>query len=205
MYDQNLSLESGATSRCYLSNHLQVNSVTHTRHLSLENVRQQSLVGAGSSEISSMETNDLQNQSLKTKQSSSKNNLFYLKNSKQTHEKSGQKRRASSLSQMHRTSSTSKIRAKVAARTEMKLALATISLSLGFVLSWIPFIATRVLQSSGALNVSNRAVNYSSVFALMSCAWNPYVILLTRKEILVGFKVILRNIQRWLQRSRDSL
>ena len=208
VYDRKLSLEGRTTPGSYEPYHLQVNSVTHTRHLSLENVRKRSFAGMGSSEISSVETNHLRNQSLETKQqrsirlSSSENNLFQLRNGKGTPEDLGQEGRASSVSQIHRTSS--KIRAKIAARTEMRLALATISLSLGFFLSWIPFIATRVLQSSGALNVSNRAVNYSSVFALMSCAWNPYVILLTRKEILVGFKTILKSIQKRLQRSRDS-
>ena len=208
VYDRKLSLGCRTTPRCYESNHLQVNNVTHTRHLSLENVRKRSFIAMGSAEISSVETHDLHNQSLETRQqrsirsSPSGNNLFHIRNGKRTPEKLGQERRASSVSQIHRTSS--KIRAKIAARTEMRLALATISLSLGFFLSWIPFIATRVLQSSGALNVSNRAVNYSSVFALMSCAWNPYVILLTRKEILAGFKTILKNIRKKLERSRDS-
>eukprot|EP00112_Aurelia_sp_Birch-Aquarium-sp1_P012148 Seg2553.3 transcript_id=Seg2553.3/GoldUCD/mRNA.D3Y31 product="G protein-coupled receptor 161" protein_id=Seg2553.3/GoldUCD/D3Y31 len=205
VYDRKLSLESRTAPRCCEPNHLQVNGVTHTRHFSLENIRKRSFEGTGSPETSSFVANNFQNQSLQTKQhriSSSENNLFDIRNCKQTPEKLGQERRASSTSQIHRTSS--KIRGKAAARREMRLALATISLSLGFFLSWIPFISTRVLQSSGALEVSNRAVNYSSVLALMSSAWNPYVILLTRKEILIGFKTILKNIRKRLHCSRDS-
>ena len=85
---------------------------------------------------------------------------------------------------------------KISPKKEMKLVLATISISVAFFISWIPFVIPRFLQSVGVNNVSGRALNYGTIFAMMSSAWNPYIIVLTRKEILEGFKTVMKRLQK---------
>ncbi len=88
----------------------------------------------------------------------------------------------------------SKPRTKNLAKAEMKLALATISLAITFLITWFPFVALRVLKSSTSLAISDKAVNYSSAVAFTNAAWNPYVILLTRKEIYRGAVSVAKKI-----------
>ncbi len=91
-----------------------------------------------------------------------------------------------------------KLSRKTTSKSETKLALATISLAISFFLSWIPFVAVRILKSSLSLAITERAVNYSSAFAFMNAAWNPYVILLTRKQIYNGAKLVAGKVSRIL-------
>eukprot|EP00794_Sanderia_malayensis_P007920 gene7920-8775_t len=84
------------------------------------------------------------------------------------------------------------------AKTEMKLALATVSLAACFFLSWIPFVAIRLLKATTSLAITETMVEYTSALAFMNAAWNPYVILLTRKEIFRGSVQIAKRLLRRL-------
>ena len=87
-----------------------------------------------------------------------------------------------------------KSKARAPARREMKLAMATISLSIAFLLSWTPFVVARILKLSGMSDVSERIVDYSTAIGMLSSAWNPCVLLMTRKEIFSGFKTLLQKL-----------
>ena len=93
---------------------------------------------------------------------------------------------------------------RITAKKEMKLVLATISLSVAFFISWMPFVLSRLLQSAGISNVSARVTNYGTVIAMLSSAWNPCVILVTRKEIFIGFKKIMNRLHEKLFRRKVS-
>ena len=97
-------------------------------------------------------------------------------------------------SNMNKTMNGRKV--KISPRKEMKLVLATILISVAFFISWMPFIIPRFVLSIGVSNVTDRALNYGTVFTVMSAAWNPYVIVLTRNEILEGFKTVMKKLQR---------
>ena len=84
---------------------------------------------------------------------------------------------------------------KVSPSKEMKLVLATISISIAFFITWMPFVLPRILLLAGVTNVSEKVMNYGTVFTTMSSAWNPYIIVLTRKEILLGFKTVMKQLQ----------
>ena len=86
-------------------------------------------------------------------------------------------------------------RTKISPRREMKLVLATISISIAFFISWMPFVLPRILLLAGVTSVAEKVMNYGAVFATMSSAWNPYIIVLTRKEILLGFKTVMKQLQ----------
>ena len=86
-------------------------------------------------------------------------------------------------------------RGNISPKKEIKLVLATISISAAFFISWMPFVIPRVMVLVSETNVSDRVLNYGIIFSVMSSAWNPYIILLTRKELLLGFKKVVRQLE----------
>ncbi|XP_065069896.1 muscarinic acetylcholine receptor M2-like [Rhopilema esculentum] len=90
------------------------------------------------------------------------------------------------------------IKRSTSARTEMRLAFSTLSIALCFLVTWFPFVITRVLRSTLGFHVSDKVLNGFNVFALMSSLCNPYIILFSRRNIFIGFKSILRKMKETL-------
>ena len=85
---------------------------------------------------------------------------------------------------------------RTSAKTEMRLAFSTLSIALCFLVTWFPFVVTRVLRSTLGFHVSDKVLNGFNVFALMSSLCNPYIILFSRRNIFIGFKSILRRTKK---------
>ena len=82
---------------------------------------------------------------------------------------------------------------RASARPELKVALATLLLTIGFWIAWLPFIFPRFLTVL-KVRIPNKVTEYTTVCALMNSAWNPLIVLITRSELRKDFTLIMFSL-----------
>ena len=76
---------------------------------------------------------------------------------------------------------------------EIVIALSTLILAFAFILTWAPFVVTRLVITIWKDKNSPRLQTYTSASTVLNSGLNPIIILLTRKEVR---KILLRKLLR---------
>ena len=82
---------------------------------------------------------------------------------------------------------------RASARPELKVALATLLLTIGFWIAWLPFIFPRFLTVL-KVRIPNKVTEYTTVCALINSAWNPLIVLITRSELRKDFTLTMFSL-----------
>ncbi len=85
-----------------------------------------------------------------------------------------------------------KHRLRLVFREETRIAFATLAVVIGFFIAWTPYLVSRMLFAIGQ-SLPNHVYMFGTVFVLSNSAWNPFLILLFRKDVRKAVKNLLKE------------